>query len=294
MRFQAQCPAAFGQFAESMLHDDSLTVVVGGRPGSNNRDTVLPAGIWIPLHGRLHLLGEDGAIGLSSDEMLIADSDQRLYVKGREPLLWTCVIGSRTIWQELMTGVVDPPVPDIGFMSGRYPADRSVRRAALNLVRVSLAPTSDEFENLAAASIFAAAVARVQTAFDSHIARCPGRTLAQRRSVFVRLQRVRNHMRANCHLELDLDNLARVASYSPGHFIRAFSAAFGKTPHAALVDFRLERALELIKGGNLAVIEVAVASGFENRCAFSRLFKQRFGVTAAAMRRSGAQQKAAA
>ena len=59
--------------------------------------------------------------------------------------------------------------------------------------------------------------------------------------VFARLQRVRNYLAANCHLEVDNDRLARMASYSPWHFIRAFRAAYEQTPHAYLVDQRTRR-----------------------------------------------------
>jgi AraC family transcriptional regulator len=59
---------------------------------------------------------------------------------------------------------------------------------------------------------------------------------------------------------------------------------YGRTPHVALVAYRLERARELLMRSQLAVAEVALASGFENRCAFSRLFKRRFGVTAISLR----------
>jgi AraC family transcriptional regulator len=117
------------------------------------------------------------------------------------------------------------------------------------------------------------------------IERCPGRTFAQRRQVFLRLQRVRNYLVANCHLEVDNDRLARMASYSPWHFIRAFRAAYLQTPHAFLVEQRLQRACRLLRSSPLAVAEIALASGFENRCAFSRLFRQRFGITAGALRR---------
>jgi AraC family transcriptional regulator len=98
---------------------------------------------------------------------------------------------------------------------------------------------------------------------------------------------VRNYLAANCHLDIDNERLARMASYSPWHFIRAFRAAYQETPHAYLVDQRLQRARRLLRTSPLAVAEVALASGFENRCAFSRLFRQRFGMTAGALRRCG-------
>ena len=130
-----------------------------------------------------------------------------------------------------------------------------------------------------------AAVLELQSEFGDMIERCPGRTLAQRQSVFLRMQRVRNHMATRCEQELDIPELARMASYSPWHFIRAFHSVYGETPHAYLVNRRLERARRLVRSSPLAISEIASASGFENRCAFSRLFKQRFGISAAALRR---------
>src|SRR5436305_14633650 len=126
----------------------------------------------------------------------------------------------------------------------------------------------------------------LQNELASAIDRCPGRTYAQRRQVFLRLQRVRNYLAANCHLELDNDALARMANYSPWHFIRAFRAAYRQTPHACPVEQRLSRARRLLHTSPLAIAEIALASGFENRCAFSRLFRRHFGTTAGAMRRS--------
>ena len=57
---------------------------------------------------------------------------------------------------------------------------------------------------------------------------------------------------------------------------------------------RLEHARRLLRSSPLAIAEVATASGFENRCAFSRLFRQRFGRTALDMRREGAGRGAVA
>ena len=91
-------------------------------------------------------------------------------------------------------------------------------------------------------------------------------------------------MVSSCQLELDLADCARMASYSPCHFIRAFSAVFGETPHAVLVEQRLRRAHRLVNNSLLTIAEVARNSGFEDRCAFARSFKRRFGMTATDLR----------
>ena len=125
---------------------------------------------------------------------------------------------------------------------------------------------------------------RLQEGFASFISRCPGRTFLQRRSVFVRLQRLRNYIAANCHLDLDDRELARMANYSQWHFIRLFRDAYQETPHAFLLNQRLMRARRLLDTSPLAITEIARASGFENRSVFSRLFHKRFGVTALSIR----------
>jgi AraC family transcriptional regulator len=154
-----------------------------------------------------------------------------------------------------------------------------LRRRAIALARADARDRGDKSEALVES------IAALQSAFTPAIARCPGRTFAQRRQVFLRLQRVRNYLATNCHLDIDNESLARMASYSPWHFIRAFRAAYQETPHAYLVRMRLERARRLLSQSPLAIAEIALASGFENRCAFSRLFRERFGVTAGAVRR---------
>ena len=167
-------------------------------------------------------------------------------------------------------------------------ADHALRRSALTLARACAAGDAE-----AASEAVVDRVLGLQSEFAEAIARCPGRTYAQRRQVFLRLQRVRNFLSANCHLDVDNDAIARMASYSPWHFIRAFRAAYQETPHAYLVRQRLERAHRMLRVSPLAIAEVALASGFENRCAFSRLFRQRFGMTAGTVRRLGAHASSA-
>jgi AraC family transcriptional regulator len=163
-----------------------------------------------------------------------------------------------------------------------HAADHVLRRRVIALVRAVAAGAAQPALQAVLESLL-----ELQNEHAPSIERCPGRTHAQRRQVFLRLQRVRNYLAANCHLDIDNERLARMASYSPWHFIRAFRAAYQETPHAYLVDQRLQRARRLLRTSPLAVAEVALASGFENRCAFSRLFRQRFGMTAGALRRCG-------
>ena len=258
---------------------DALTVIVGGGRGCVLRIDGLLGGMWLPLRGRLQL-GGGGTDGvLLPGDVRITEAESGSAV-GRGNALWIALLGTRLAWRNALQGSTQMPLPEPPLLPTWHVADRTLRRRAIALARAAALGCAEPALRAVIECLF-----DLQEAHSLAIERCPGRTYAQRRQVFVRLQRVRNYLSANCHLDVDNDRLARMASYSPWHFIRAFRAAYEQTPHAYLVDQRLQRARRLLRSSALAVAEIALASGFENRCAFSRLFRQRFGVTAGSLRR---------
>lgn len=261
----------------SFARSSSLAVVSGGGRGCVLKLDGAFTALWIPLRGRLQL-GADTL--LHCGEMCVTEPEPGQRAIGRGNAVWVGILGTPAAWRGALVRMLDAPAPETSLLPARHRADRDLRRRALAVMRAKAAA------DLQIEAVLERTLALQGELVDA-IARCPGRTYAQRRHVFVRLQRVRNYLEANCHLELDNDALARLANYSPWHFIRAFRAAYGETPHAYLVRQRLERACRLLRASHLAIAEVALASGFENRCAFSRLFRQRFGTTAGAMRRQG-------
>lgn len=274
--------------AKSADQGDPLIVVLGGGRGCVLKSDDALAGLWIPLRGRLQCSGGNADGALLTGELRITEAEPNLHVSGRGNALWIAVLGSRVAWRNALTGFAEVPLAEPMLLPAIHAADRQLRRHAAALARAIANATAD----MAIEAVLDQVIA-LQRDLAAAIARCPGRTYAQRRQVFLRLQRVRNYLAANCHLEVDNDALARMVSYSPWHFIRAFRAAYRQTPHAYLVDQRLRRARRLLRSSPLAIAEIALASGFENRCAFSRLFRQRFGTTAGAVRRNDAENPAA-
>ena len=254
--------------------------VVGGGRGCALRVDGPVAGIWVPLRGRLQVITSEGECSLRPGELRVMESEARVQAIGRGNAVWLALLGSPQQWNAMLQRNPNVRLTDPILLPARHLATRETRRRAIALARAMANGSLD-----AAAGAVVDSVVHLQSEFTEAISRCPGRTFAQRRHVFLRLQRVRNYLASNCHLELNNLALARMANYSPWHFIRAFRAAYAETPHALLVNLRLQRARELLKTSPLAIAKVALASGFENRCAFSRLFHQRFGVTAGAMRR---------
>jgi AraC-like DNA-binding protein len=84
---------------------------------------------------------------------------------------------------------------------------------------------------------------------------------------------------------LDLDVLARRAGCSRYHFLRAFGAAYGRTPGRYLTGRRIERAQELLRSANLTVTEVCMLVGFSSLGAFSARFRELTGESPTAYRR---------
>lgn len=74
-----------------------------------------------------------------------------------------------------------------------------------------------------------------------------------------------------------LQRLARIAGYSPFHFLRAFRIAFHETPNRYLVRRRLDKARQLLADSDLTVTEICFAVGFQSLGSFSSLFRQVVG-----------------
>jgi AraC family transcriptional regulator len=83
------------------------------------------------------------------------------------------------------------------------------------------------------------------------------------------------------HLDagVTLKELAAVAKLSPYHFARQFRAATGLPPHQFVIARRVERAKQLLQGGDFPLAQVAARAGFSNQSKFSDHFKRRVGVT---------------
>lgn len=273
-----------GADAFRQRYGDGLLVVIGGGRGATVASSGDGGGLWLPLRGRLKIASGEANFTLEPGQVFLSEPELRTQAGGRGAPLWLGLVAQRAGWRRLLARAAGTIAPEASLVPAWHKAPPHLRRQGVRLARACLTRAS-ELEMQHACDDLLAGMLDLQADFDAMIERCPGRTLAQRQGVFLRLQRVRNHMALSCQQELDVPELARMASYSPWHFIRAFHAVYGETPHAYLVEQRLDRARRLLRSSALAISEIALAIGFENRCAFSRLFKQRFGISAAQMRR---------
>jgi AraC-like DNA-binding protein len=98
-----------------------------------------------------------------------------------------------------------------------------------------------------------------------------------------RIERVRQLLDDRCEDDHCLARLALLAGTGPHHLIRSFRKETGFTPHAYVINRRIERAKAHLRAGS-APGETALAVGFCDQAHFTRAFKARLGTTPAAYR----------
>jgi AraC-like DNA-binding protein len=101
----------------------------------------------------------------------------------------------------------------------------------------------------------------------------------------VRLRRVRDRIDREYAQPLDVEALARGAHMSAGHLSREFRTAFGESPYSYLMTRRIERAMALLRRGDLSVTEVCFAVGCSSLGTFSTRFTELVGVPPSVYRR---------
>jgi AraC-like DNA-binding protein len=111
---------------------------------------------------------------------------------------------------------------------------------------------------------------------------------AARRADLARLRRVRDRIDREYGRPLDVAALARAEHVSAGHLSRRFRLAFGESPYAYLMTRRVERAMALLRRGDLSVTEIALAVGFGSLATFSARFSELVGMAPSAYRRRAA------
>lgn len=107
----------------------------------------------------------------------------------------------------------------------------------------------------------------------------------QRLRDLARLRRVRDRIDREYAQPLDVEALARGAHMSAGHLSREFKAAYGESPYGYLMTRRIERAMTLLRRGDLGVTEVCFAVGCSSLGTFSTRFTELVGVPPSAYRR---------
>src|SRR5882724_2185931 len=106
------------------------------------------------------------------------------------------------------------------------------------------------------------------------------------------LRRVRDRMDREYAQPLDVEALAWGAHMSAGHLSREFKRAYGESPYSYLMTRRIERAMALLRRGDLSVTEVCFAVGCSSLGTFSTRFTELVGMSPSAYKREAARATA--
>ena len=102
------------------------------------------------------------------------------------------------------------------------------------------------------------------------------------------LRRVRDRIDREYAQPLDVEALARGVNMSAGHLSRKFRIAYGEAPYGYLMTRRIERAMALLRRGDVSVTEVCFAVGCSSLGTFSTRFTELVGVPPSVYRREAA------
>jgi AraC family transcriptional regulator len=111
------------------------------------------------------------------------------------------------------------------------------------------------------------------------------RTEATLRDYKNRIGRALAHIQRQLDSPLPLDELATVACFSPFHFHRVFKGMIGESVGEHIRRLRLERAACQLRAGLLPITQIALNAGYEAHAAFTRAFKDYYGVAPSRFRR---------
>jgi AraC-like DNA-binding protein len=111
---------------------------------------------------------------------------------------------------------------------------------------------------------------------------------AQRLRDLALLRRVRDRIDREFAQPLDVEALARGVNMSAGHLSRQFRLAYGESPYSYLMTRRIERAMALLRRGDLSVTEVCFTVGCSSLGTFSTRFTELVGMAPSVYREQAA------
>ncbi|MBW5253770.1 helix-turn-helix transcriptional regulator [Streptomyces sp. P01-B04] len=115
---------------------------------------------------------------------------------------------------------------------------------------------------------------------------------AEHLSDLARLRRVKDRIDREHAQPLDVEALARGVHMSAGHLSREFRRAYGEPPYGYLMTRRIERAMALLRRGDLSVTEACFEVGCSSLGTFSSKFTELVGVPPSVYKREADDSRA--
>jgi AraC family transcriptional regulator len=98
------------------------------------------------------------------------------------------------------------------------------------------------------------------------------------------VRRLTAYIDSRLHEQLNLETLAAATGVGLWTFTRRFRQSFGRTPHAYIIEQRINRARRLVAKSSLPIKEVASVCGFADQAHMTRVFQTHLRMTPAMLR----------
>jgi len=102
----------------------------------------------------------------------------------------------------------------------------------------------------------------------------------------IALTRAMAFMRRHASKPIRVTDVSAAAGLSLTRFNALFRKHYGQSPHAALMQLRVDAARRLLIGSNMPIADIAVRTGHADQSALTRRLRLSLGVTPAALRRT--------
>ena len=160
------------------------------------------------------------------------------------------------------------------------------------IARASSAPRTTLWARSSLSSSCCSGSAVTESSCRGSITEVTSTPAAQHLRDLAQLRRVRDRIDREYVRPLDVEALARGAHMSAGHLSREFRLAYGESPYSYLMTRRIERAMALLRRGDISVTEACFAVGCSSLGTFSTRFAELVGVPPSVYRRTAAAQAA--
>jgi AraC-like DNA-binding protein len=90
---------------------------------------------------------------------------------------------------------------------------------------------------------------------------------------------IRQAVAANIYNCITVEELAFLSNTTRSTFKRRFASIYGTSPNKWFLEKRMQKAAQMLKGGNFSASEIYMELGYENLSSFIKSFKQIYGTT---------------
>lgn len=90
---------------------------------------------------------------------------------------------------------------------------------------------------------------------------------------------IRNKMLKAYDKKWTVEQLAKLAGYSVGHFALQYRKCYNISPIDDLINYRLAQSTIMLKSNALSIAEISKKCGFNSAYYYSRIFKQKYGIS---------------